>query len=104
LAHQDRVADALEGIVSAAAGELLEQRNDFARDVLGVDKVGSAELACQRFPAWIDVNTDYAACTEILAPCTTLRPTPPRPKTTMAGAGRHAHALGDSSDTRGYTA
>src|SRR6185436_19832384 len=58
LAHQPDVADALEAVVGAAAGELDEVRDQIALDRLGVDEVGHAELAPDRLARGIDVDAD----------------------------------------------
>ncbi len=47
LAHQLRVADALEGVVGAAVGQLDEMRDQVLATVLRVDEVRHAELAAE---------------------------------------------------------
>src|SRR3546814_8560593 len=44
LPHRLHVADALEGVVGAAAGQLDQMRHQVALDVLWVHEVGHAEL------------------------------------------------------------
>ena len=48
LAHQLDVADALEAVVRAAAGQLDEVRDEIALDLLGVHEVGQPEAARER--------------------------------------------------------
>jgi VIT1/CCC1 family predicted Fe2+/Mn2+ transporter len=47
LAHELGVADALEAVVGAAAGELDEVRDEVALDLVRVDEVGHAEARAE---------------------------------------------------------
>src|SRR5690606_35073861 len=57
LAHDLGVADALEGIVRAAVGQLDDVVNDVF-DLVGIDEVGHAELARQRLARRVNVHPD----------------------------------------------
>ena len=52
------VADALEAVVGAAAGELDQVRDQVAVDLLRIDEVRHAELARQRLARGIEVDAD----------------------------------------------
>src|SRR6185312_4057423 len=55
LAHHLDIADAFEGIVGAAAGELDEMSDEVAFDLLRIDEMRHAELAGQGFALGIEV-------------------------------------------------
>ena len=57
LTHHVDIADALEAVVHAPLGQLLDL-GDHVRRVLGVDEVGHAELAAQSFPVRVEIDAD----------------------------------------------
>src|SRR5476651_1313271 len=59
LAHQGRIADAFEGIVGAALGQLDEMADEVARDLFRVDEMRHAEPPRQRLARRVDVDADY---------------------------------------------
>ena len=52
LAHGRDIADALEAMVGAAAGEVHQVGHEVAFDLLGVDEVGHAEALAERLALW----------------------------------------------------
>src|SRR2546425_4321952 len=58
LAHELDVADALEAVVGAAAGELDQLGDEVAFNLLRIHEVREAELARQRFARRIDIDAD----------------------------------------------
>ena len=58
LAHQLDVADALEAVVGAAAGELDEVGDEIAADLVRVDEVGHAEAAADGLARRVEVDAD----------------------------------------------
>src|SRR5207249_881009 len=64
LAHHIDVADALECVVGAAAGEFHDIRNEIALHFLRIDEVRHAEFARQRFARRVEVDAhDHARWT-----------------------------------------
>ncbi len=57
LAHHLRIADAFEGVVRAAGGQLHQMTGELL-DALRIDEVGRAELACDGFLGRIGVDAD----------------------------------------------
>src|SRR3546814_3318566 len=58
LPHRLHVADALEGVVGAAAGQLDQMRHQVALDVLWVHEVGHAELGRKLLAGRVQVDAD----------------------------------------------
>ena len=82
------VADALEAVVGAAAGELDEVRDEVALDLLRIHEVRSCRTSrrAPRARGLMSTPTIWSAPTSC-APCTTLRPMPPSPNTTTFAPG-----------------
>src|SRR5882672_4914804 len=58
LAHHVDVADALEAVIGAAAGELDQVRDEIATDLLRVDEVRHAEFLAERLALRVEVDAD----------------------------------------------
>src|SRR5882672_1651142 len=62
LAHDVDVADALEAVIGAAAGELDQVRDEIAAGVLRIDEVRHAELRAERLALRIEIDADDPVC------------------------------------------
>ena len=95
------VADALEAVVGAAAGELDEVRDEVARR----PPSGSRSASCRtsrRAPRARGLRSTptIMSAPAMRAPCTTLRPMPPRPNTTTLAPGSTFAVLMHRADAR----
>ena len=62
LAHELHVADALEGVVGAAVGQIDQMGDEIALNLGGIDEVGHAEVLRQaRFAVDVDADNHVGA-------------------------------------------
>ena len=104
LAHHVDVADALEAVVGAAAGELDEVRHEIAPHLLRIHEVRHAELSASASRPGLRSTPTIMLAPTMRAPWITLRPMPPRPKTTTLAPGSHLGGVDHRADAGGDAA
>ena len=89
LAHRRHVADAFERKVGAAAGDVDDRLYDVvAADLFGIDEMRHAEFFAVACRAGLMSTPMILSAPTMRAPWITLRPMPPRPKTTTLAPGQ----------------
>ncbi len=87
LAHHLDVADALEAVVGAAAGELDQMGHQIAPDLVRVDEMGHAELARQRLARRVEVDADDHVGARHACALDHVQPDAAKPNTTTLAPG-----------------
>jgi hypothetical protein len=104
LAHHVHIADALEAVVGAAAGELDQVRHEVALHFLRVHEVRHAELAGERLARGFTSTPMILSAPAMRAPWTDVQADPAEAEHDDVRAGLDLGGVDDGADSGGHTA